>query len=194
MKILLLAPAGAVLLGCAACGRQEQAASSAVSSQASVSSAPASSQAASAAGDSQSGGSPASQPESGPEADGNGVEELLESLMQNYQPGTAGSGMKLYQAAFQVLNYTEQYDEAHRQALEEAAAGYLDSLSGEELAALRQARQALEPAAEEILEKGAAGMQDILDSIGNPNQYETYSREKYQQAMAVIDGVLERYP
>ena len=112
------------------------------------------------------------------------VREMMEAL-EGYQPGTAGSSLKVYIAACGVLDYAEEYDAAKEETLRSDAAAWLaqaDALIREGL---------LEGQAAEAILAGSEESKALLADAGNPNRYESYHPERYEAVMQVLDDLLQ---
>ena len=113
------------------------------------------------------------------------VREMMEALA-GYQPGTAGSSLKVYIAACGVLDYAEEYDAAKEETLRSDAAAWLAQAD----ALTREGQEAVKQAAEAIL-SGSEESKALLADAGNPNRYESYHPERYEAVMQVLDDLLQ---
>ena len=113
------------------------------------------------------------------------VREMMEALA-GYQPGTAGSSLKVYIAACGVLDYAEEYDAAKEETLRSDAAAWLAQAD----ALTREGQEAVKQAAEAIL-AGSEESKALLADAGNPNRYESYHPERYEAVMQVLDDLLQ---
>lgn len=117
------------------------------------------------------------------------VREMMEALAV-YQPGTAGSSLKAYIAACGILNYAEEYDPSMEETLRDSITAWLAQADALTLECLLEGREAVELAAEEILAGSEEG-RALLSDAGNPNRYESYSRENYDQVARILQELLD---
>ena len=119
-------------------------------------------------------------------------DEMMEALAA-YQPGTAGSSLKVYIAACGVLNFSEQFDTSEAEQLQINLEAYLEDADQLAIEAIAAGQADVKSAAEAILDGGAESVKNVLESAGNPNRYNSYSREKYDQVAAILDNVFALY-
>ena len=117
------------------------------------------------------------------------VREMMEALA-GYQPGTAGSSLKVYIAACGVLDYAEEYDAAKEETLRSDAAAWLAQADALTREGLLEGQEAVKQAAEAIL-SGSEESKALLADAGNPNRYESYHPERYEAVMQVLDDLLQ---
>lgn len=120
------------------------------------------------------------------------VQELVDALA-GYQPGTAGSSLKVYIAACGLLNYAEQYAPVDQEALGSRLRACLDSADAPVLESILQGQQDVQAAADSILEQGTQALEQELADAGHPNRYDRYDPEKYGQVLQVLTKVLAEY-
>ena len=112
------------------------------------------------------------------------VQEMMDALAA-YQPGTAGSSLKVYVAACGVLNYAEEYDSSMEDTLRSSVEAWMAQAE-----CLREGREAVGIAAAEILTESEES-KALLADAGNPNKYETYHPEKYDEVVLVLHELLD---
>ena len=117
------------------------------------------------------------------------VQEMMDALAA-YQPGTAGSSLKVYVAACGVLNYAEEYDSSMEDTLRSSAEAWMAQADETTLECLREGREAVGIAAAEILTESEES-KALLADAGNPNKYETYHPEKYDEVVLVLHDLLD---
>ena len=117
------------------------------------------------------------------------VQEMMDALAA-YQPGTAGSSLKVYIAACGVLNYAEEYDSSMEDTLRSSVEAWMAQADETTLECLREGREAVGIAAAEILTESEES-KALLADAGNPNKYETYHPEKYDEVVLVLHELLD---
>lgn len=117
------------------------------------------------------------------------VQEMMDALAA-YQPGTAGSSLKVYIAACGVLNYAEEYDSSMEDTLRSSVEAWMAQADETTLECLREGREAVGIAAAEILTESEES-KSLLADAGNPNKYETYHPEKYDEVVLVLHELLD---
>ena len=117
------------------------------------------------------------------------VKEMMDALAA-YQPGTAGSSLKVYVAACGVLNYAEEYDSSMEDTLRSSVEAWMAQADETTLECLREGREAVGIAAAEILTESEES-KALLADAGNPNKYETYHPEKYDEVVLVLHELLD---
>ena len=117
------------------------------------------------------------------------VQEMMDALAA-YQPGTAGSSLKVYVAACGVLNYAEEYDSSMEDTLRSSVEAWMAQADETTLECLREGREAVGIAAAEILTESEESKAQLADA-GNPNKYETYHPEKYDEVVLVLRELLD---
>ena len=115
--------------------------------------------------------------------------EMMDALAA-YQPGTAGSSLKVYIAACGVLNYAEEYDSSMEDTLRSSVEAWMAQADETTLECLREGREAVGIAAAEILTESEES-KALLADAGNPNKYETYHPEKYDEVVLVLHELLD---
>lgn len=120
------------------------------------------------------------------------VREMMEALA-GYQPGTAGSSLKVYIAACGVLDYAEEYDAAKEETLRSDVAAWLAQADPITREGLLEGQEAVRQAAEAIL-SGSEESRAMLADAGVPNRYESYHPERYEAVMQVLDDLLQAEP
>ena len=117
------------------------------------------------------------------------VQEMMDALA-GYQPGTAGSSLKVYIAACGLLNYSEQYVPEDEEALRSGLKEYLASADELALESILQGQQDVQAAAASILEEGGQSLEGVLADAGNPNRYDQYDPQKYEQVLQILTEAL----
>ena len=117
------------------------------------------------------------------------VQEMMDALAA-YQPGTVGSSLKVYIAACGVLNYAEEYDSSMEDTLRSSVEAWMAQADETTLECLREGREAVGIAAAEILTESEES-KALLADAGNPNKYETYHPEKYDEVVLVLHELLD---
>ena len=59
--------------------------------------------------------------------------------------------------------------------------------------AILAGREQVEAMANDILDNGVDGMKDLLETAGNPNQYDRYDRDQYEAVAKILNEVLDNY-
>lgn len=116
-------------------------------------------------------------------------DEMIQSLSQ-YEEGTAGASLKRLKAAFGVLNFSEQYEESQKEALQQKLRIYLTEENVISAQDMKLKLEGIDPTVQQVFTDGMISMQDQLSDAGNPNLYDTYSKEKYQNAVKAMEEVL----
>lgn len=117
--------------------------------------------------------------------DGDSFSDMMNGLT-GYQPGTAGDSLKLYIAACGMLNFSEGYSTSQEQALRDALEQALSSMDQQKRETLAEIFPAVDSAARNILKNGVESMSDILSDAGNPNLYDSYTSERYDQVASIL--------
>ena len=102
----------------------------------------------------------------------------------------AGSSLKVYVAACGVLNYAEEYDSSMEDTLRSSVEAWMAQADETTLECLREGREAVGIAAAEILTESEES-KALLADAGNPNKYETYHPEKYDEVVLVLHELLD---
>lgn len=110
--------------------------------------------------------------------------------LTDFQPGTAGSGLKQYIAACGMLNYSQQYESSDAEQLRTDLDNYLANADEMQLLSLTEGRMLVEDAAQQILTQGVDGCADVLEQAGNPQKYDSYDAEKYREVASILDDAL----
>lgn len=118
------------------------------------------------------------------------VNDMLDSICSHH-PGSAGAQLRLYQAAFRLLNYSEQYDDSQQPLLTDTVSDYLSQLDQQQLEYFRSTLQEIQSVADTLFSNGIDPMLPALADAGNPQQYEQYSQQKYETVFNQITQVLE---
>lgn len=116
-------------------------------------------------------------------------DEMINSLSQ-YEEGTAGASLKRLKAAFGILNFSEQYESSQKESFTQKLQAYLaeeEAMSAEDM---KLKLEGLDPTVQQAFTEGIASMQDQLSDAGNPNHYDTYTEQKYQDVIKVMEEVL----
>ena len=186
---LCLAAGLCLLAGCSTTGTGSSggSASGEVSSSEPASSEPASSE----PGSSEPGSSElaSSEPGSGEPLDTSAVTEMMDALTA-YQPGTAGSSLKVYIAACGILNYAEGYDTADEETLRQGVTAWMNAAAPDTLEMVRETFYAVTGAAEGVL-AGDAESLALLADAGSPNRYDSYDPDRYETVKNILTELLQ---
>ena len=120
------------------------------------------------------------------------VDRMMNALA-SYQSGTAGSSLKLYVAACELLNFSEDYDSSQEQELRDDFTEYLTLCGDTVRATIEEGRASVDFAAQEILTQGVDAMADLLDEAGCTDLRDSYDAEKYEQVTAILDECLASF-
>ena len=172
----------AALLAMSGCGAREKGAQS--SEEASPQSSQASQQEPSQAKEAD----PSPEGESGEPVDEAALKAVLDSIAQ-YEPDTAGSSLKIVIVAAKLLDFSESYNAAQKQALETGAENYLTALTGEALGLFSDNLPYVDQTVREIL-AGGEEIEARLEEAGNPLENESYSPDLYESVYAVLNDAL----
>lgn len=116
-------------------------------------------------------------------------EKMTQALSQ-YEEGTAGASLKRLQAAFGLLNFSEQYDSTQKDDFRTKLQAWLEEQGEGSKDALRLKLEELDPVVDRVFSEGISTMKEELSDAGNPQKYDTYSQEKYHEVMEVIEDVI----
>lgn len=130
-------------------------------------------------------GSSASEAAPSAVLDQDACREALSGLAQ-YEPGTAGSSLKVYIAAAGLLNFTQTYTDNQADALAEAAALFLRDLDENTLQSLCAQLPAIDEAAQKIIAGDDPATADILKEAGSPQSYDAYDATRYDACWAIL--------
>lgn len=119
--------------------------------------------------------------------DVSGLEAALDGIT-NYEQGSAGSSLKCVIAAANLLNWLEESDQTEEQ-LFAAVKDYLSSLSDEKRKDFRDHLQPILDSCEDIV-SGSDAITGLLDSAGNPQNYEAYSPNKLSLFRSVLSKLI----
>lgn len=137
---------------------------------------------------------PSQQTTTAPEAqiaaklDQSGCLTALEGITQ-YEAGTAGSSLKAFIAAAQLVNFTQTFTPEQTDALTQAAADYLTALDAEALKAFTSHLSFVDETARSIIARDPAAL-DMLEDAGSPQAFDEYDLDRYEAAKAIIDRCL----
>lgn len=186
---LCLAAGLCLLAGCSTTGTGSSggSASGEVSSSEPASSEPASSEPSS--GEPASSEPSSSEPGSGEPLDTSAVTEMMDALTA-YQPGTAGSSLKVYIAACGILNYAEGYDTADEETLRRGVTAWMNAAAPDTLEMVRETFYAVTGAAEGVL-AGDAESLALLADAGSPNRYDSYDPDRYETVKNILTELLQ---
>ena len=186
---LCLAAGLCLLAGCSTTGTGSSggSASGEVSSSEPASSEPGSSEPASS--EPGSGEPASSEPGSGEPLDTSAVTEMMDALTA-YQPGTAGSSLKVYIAACGILNYAEGYDTADEETLRQGVTTWMNAAAPDTLEMVRETFYAVTGAAEGVL-AGDAESLALLADAGSPNRYDSYDPDRYETVKNILTELLQ---
>lgn len=115
-----------------------------------------------------------------------GLEAALDGIT-NFEQGSAGSSLKCVIAAANLLNWLEESDQTEEQLLT-AVSDYLSSLTDEKRKDFRDHLQPVLDSCEDIV-SGSDGIAGLLDSAGNPQQYDSYSPYKLSWFRSVLSNL-----
>ena len=130
-----------------------------------------------------------SEPGSGEPLDTSAVTEMMDALTA-YQPGTAGSSLKVYIAACGILNYAEGYDTADEETLRQGVTAWMNAAAPDTLEMVRETFYAVTGAAEGVL-AGDAESLALLADAGSPNRYDSYDPDKYEAVKNILTELLQ---
>lgn len=123
------------------------------------------------------------------EVDEEAFGEMIQSLSQ-YEEGTAGASLKRLKAAFGVLNFSEQYESSQKESFTQKLQAYLTESEAMSAEDMKLKLEGVDPTVQQVFTEGIASMQDQLSDAGNPNRYDTYTQEKYQNVVKAMEEVL----
>ena len=130
-----------------------------------------------------------SEPGSGEPLDTSAVTEMMDALTA-YQPGTAGSSLKVYIAACGILNYAEGYDTADDETLRQGVTAWMNTAAPDTLEMVRETFYAVTGAAEGVL-AGDAESLALLADAGSPNRYDSYDPDRYETVKNILTELLQ---
>ena len=130
-----------------------------------------------------------SEPGSGEPLDTSAVTEMMDALTA-YQPGTAGSSLKVYIAACGILNYAEGYDTADEETLRRGVTAWMNAAAPDTLEMVRETFYAVTGAAEGVL-AGDAESLALLADAGSPNRYDSYDPDRYETVKNILTELLQ---
>ena len=186
---LCLAAGLCLLAGCSTTGTGSScgSASGEVSSSEPSSSEPASSELGS--GEPATSEPSSGEPGSSEPLDTSAVTEMMDALTA-YQPGTAGSSLKVYIAACGILNYAEGYDTADEETLRQGVTAWMNAAAPDTLEMVRETFYAVTGAAEGVL-AGDAESLALLADAGSPNRYDSYDPDRYETVKNILTELLQ---
>lgn len=123
------------------------------------------------------------------EVDEEAFGEMIQSLSQ-YEEGTAGASLKRLKAAFGVLNFSEQYESSQKESFTQKLQAYLTESEAMSAEDMKLKLEGVDPTVQQVFTEGIASMQGQLSDAGNPNRYDTYTQEKYQNVVKAMEEVL----
>lgn len=126
---------------------------------------------------------------SGEPLDTSAVTEMMDALTA-YQPGTAGSSLKVYIAACGILNYAEGYDTADEETLRRGVTAWMNAAAPDTLEMVRETFYAVTGAAEGVL-AGDAESLALLADAGSPNRYDSYDPDRYETVKNILTELLQ---
>ena len=118
-------------------------------------------------------------------------QQALSGLAQ-YEPGTAGSSLKLYIAAAGLLNFTQTYTDNQASALAEASAVFLQDLDEGALQTLCAQLPAIDAAAQKIIAGDDPSTIDLLEEAGSPQAYDDYDAARYASVWLIFTQAADR--
>lgn len=121
---------------------------------------------------------------------GKSVYDMINTV-SSYESGTAGSSLKLYQSAFQVLNFAEEYDDSQQELTVFAIDEYLSTLNKEEIKAVESTLESIDKIASDVFSEGLFPLKDILAEAGNPHRYDAYRQGNYEKVSLLLKTVLK---
>ena len=130
-----------------------------------------------------------SEPDSGEPLDTSAVTEMMDALTA-YQPGTAGSSLKVYIAACGILNYADGYDTADEETLRQGVTAWMNAAAPDTLEMVRETFYAVTGAAEGVL-AGDAESLALLADAGSPNRYDSYDPDRYETVKNILTELLQ---
>ena len=129
------------------------------------------------------------EPGSSEPLDTSAVTEMMDALTA-YQPGTAGSSLKVYIAACGILNYAEGYDTADEETLRQGVTAWMNTAAPDTLEMVRETFYAVTGAAEGVL-AGDAESLALLADAGSPNRYDSYDPDRYETVKNILTELLQ---
>ena len=129
------------------------------------------------------------EPGSSEPLDTSAVTEMMDALTA-YQPGTAGSSLKVYIAACGILNYAEGYDTADEETLRQGVTAWMNAAAPDTLEMVRETFYAVTGAAEGVL-AGDAESLALLADAGSPNRYDSYDPDRYETVKNILTELLQ---
>ena len=107
-----------------------------------------------------------------------------------YEPGTAGSSLKVYIAAAKLLNAAQLAADSDMSAVTDA---YLDALSAESLQRFTDNLPSIDETARLIIQGTDPTVQSMLEDAGSPQAFDHYDPDRYETLKAVIDQSLAQH-
>ncbi len=117
------------------------------------------------------------------------LQTALNGITQ-YEPGTAGSSLKVYIAAAKVLNAAQLAAESDMTA---ATTAYLDTLSPEELQRFADDLPLIDETARAIIANTDPLVQGMLEDAGSPQAFASYDLDRYEALKAAIEQSLAQH-
>lgn len=116
--------------------------------------------------------------------------DRLMSAIAGYQPGTAGSSLKLYVAACELLNFSEEYDNSFADEFRSELDTYLADADEITLMSITDGYSSVEATAQEIVTQGTDAMSEILEEAGSPNLYDSYDAGKFEEVASILSDAI----
>ena len=115
-------------------------------------------------------------------------EALMTALdgMLAYEPGTAGSSLKIAATAAVLLNFSETYSGEQSDAVANIIQAWIDGLESGQLDSLAVNLPAIYGTAVRIIE-GGGDIKALLADAGDPQTYDSYDTDKFAAVKAIID-------
>lgn len=115
--------------------------------------------------------------------------KMMDSIMSVF-PGSAGSSLRTYIAAFEVLNLSERYNDGDKQAVEEALAMHVAALPDFSIDNMKETVDEIDTIASKVFSDGVEALSAELSDVGNPNEYDSYSKANYDKVIKLIKTAL----
>ena len=115
--------------------------------------------------------------------------KMMDSIMSVF-PGSAGSSLRTYIAAFEVLNLSERYNDGDKQAVEEALAMHVAALPDFSIDNMKETVAEIDTIASKVFSDGVEALSAELSDVGNPNEYDSYSKANYDKVIKLIKTAL----
>ena len=107
-----------------------------------------------------------------------------------YEPGTAGSSLKICIAAAKLLNAAQLAADSDMSAVTDA---YLDALSAESLQRFADNLPSIDETARLIIQGTDPSVQGMLEDADSPQAFDNYDLDRYETLKAAVDQSLAQH-